>query len=69
MSDPRIVEALRREGEAYKTAGMIDRLLLVNEQLRGCGVDEIDVPKQSAAARQTRQSAQAAQRRTRSKKS
>lgn len=55
--------ALRREGEQYLRAGMIDQVELVNEQLRVVGEPTIDVP--SKPARQTRQSTQAATRQKR----
>lgn len=55
----RELSALRREGEQYLAAGMLDRLALVNEQLRLRGADEIDAP---TVKRQTRQSTGAATR-------
>lgn len=58
----REIEALRREGEQYLAVGMLDRLALVNEQLKLRGADQIDAP---VPKRQTRQSAAAA---TRSKR-
>lgn len=58
----REIEALRREGEQYLAAGMLERLALVNEELKLRGADQIDAP---APKRQTRQSTAAA---TRSKR-
>ena len=59
--------ALRREGEQYKAAGMMDRVLLVNEQLRHFGEDPIPVAASpTPAARQKRTSTQAATRQKRS---
>jgi hypothetical protein len=55
--------ALRREGEAYLATGRLDRLELVNEQLRAVNEPEIAAPQ--AATRQTRQSATAATRKKR----
>lgn len=59
--------ALRREGEHYKAAGMLDRVALVNDQLRHLGEDPIVVEKTPApAARQKRTSTQATTRQKRS---
>ena len=60
--------ALRREGEAYKAVGRIDRVRLVNEQLRAIGAAEIDVPVETSVPRQTRQSAAATTRKKRTAK-
>lgn len=57
----RDIAALRREGAQYLAAGMLDRVLRVNAELKRCGVDGIDVPVEKP--RQTRQSTQASTRR------
>jgi hypothetical protein len=59
--------ALRREGEQYKSAGMTERVALVNAQLRNLGEDPIPVDKTAMpAVRQKRTSTQAATRQKRS---
>lgn len=55
--------ALRREGEQYLRAGMLDQVRLVNDQLELVGEPTISVP--SKPQRQTRQSTQAATRQKR----
>lgn len=60
-SRERDIVALRREGEQYLAAGMLDRVLLVNAELKVRGADAIDVPV--SKPRQTRQSTQASTRR------
>lgn len=57
----RDIRALRREGEQYLAAGMLDRVELVNVELKRFGADGIDVPVEKP--RQTRQSTQASTRR------
>jgi hypothetical protein len=61
-ADAREVEALTREGEQYRSVGMLDRLLLVNEQLALRGAALVDVPKPDGVVRQKRTSTQAATR-------
>ncbi len=56
----RDIAALRREGAQYLAAGMLDRVELVNAELRRYGADALDAP---IAKRQTRQSTQATTRR------
>jgi hypothetical protein len=65
LFDKREVEALTREGEQYRSIGMLDRVALVNEQLKLRGAALIELPKTDNPVRQKRTSTQAA---TRSKR-
>jgi hypothetical protein len=58
--DAREIEALIREGEQYRMVGMLDRLVLVNEQIVLRGGVPLDVP--APVSVQRRVSTQAATR-------
>lgn len=65
LHDEREIAELTREGTQYLSAGMLDRVELVNEQLVIRGADPIAIPKQDRPAPQTRTSTQAATRKKR----
>ena len=62
QADPREIEALLREGAQYRAIGMLDRVMLVNEQLELRGAPPIELPKVDGPVRQKRTSTQAATR-------
>ncbi len=62
QADEREIAALTREGESYRSAGMLDRVALVNEQLALRNAHPVEMPKVEPAQRQTRTSTQAATR-------
>lgn len=66
QSDDREIAALTREGAQYRSVGMLDRVALVNEQLKLRGAPEIELPKVDGPVRQKRTSTQAATRTKRS---
>jgi hypothetical protein len=64
--DEREIAALKREGEQYRSVGMLDRVMLVNEQLKLRGAALVELPKVDGPVRQKRTSTQAATRTKRS---